>query len=160
MVAGESKGMVMAGESKGSDASGLRCTWGIILLVVCLLAAVSLFSYDWQDIGVLAAPPKYPPCNLFGKIGAWMSFFLFNALGVSAYLVPFFCMVIGLLLIVNSEERIWPRITWCFVLLLTTANLLELYKTNWIFCMSRPEHPGCRRRLQLCPYQRTACGMV
>jgi len=121
----------MASDKKASQTGTLRCTWGIILLPVCLFLALSLFSYDWQDISLLAVPPKDPPCNLIGPVGAWLSFTLFMALGVGAYLVPLFCLLLGLLLIINREERIWPRIVWCAILVLAIANLVELHGNRW-----------------------------
>jgi DNA segregation ATPase FtsK/SpoIIIE, S-DNA-T family len=122
----------MASDKKASETGTLRCTWGIILLPVCLFLALSLFSYDWQDINLLAVPPQDPPRNLIGPVGAWLSFTLFSALGVGAYLVPLFCLLLGVLLIVNREERIWPRIVWCAILVLAIANLMELHGNKWI----------------------------
>ncbi len=33
---------------------GVRRVWGIVMFPLCLFIALSLFSYDWQDIGVIA----------------------------------------------------------------------------------------------------------
>ena len=139
----------MAGDKTNSDASGLRCTWGIILLPVCLFLALSLFSYDWQDISALKVQPRDPPCNLFGPVGAWLSFVILNTLGIGAYAIPFFCLFLGLFLIINREERIWPRITWGVVLVLTLANLFQLNNGRWSAICHSLNIAGCWRRLQL-----------
>ena len=92
---------------------GRRVVWGILLAAVCLFLLLSLISYDWRDISVLKAPPNSPPGNLFGPVGAWLSFVLFMTLGIGAYLVPVLGLVCGLILDVNREERVWPRVLWC-----------------------------------------------
>lgn len=115
----------------GTQASGLRYVWGIILLFLCLFVALSLFSYDWRDISLLKVPQKYPPFNLIGTVGAWLSFVLFMSFGVGAYLLPIFCIFLGLLLILNKEERIWPKIVWTCVLMLVLINLAELHNGTW-----------------------------
>ena len=98
--------------------TGLRLTWGIVLTAVCLFLALSLFSYDWQDIGLLRAPPNAPPNNLIGPVGAWLSFVLFTAFGVGAYLVPWLCLFLGVLLVLSRNEKVWPRIGWCVAFML------------------------------------------
>jgi len=108
---------------------GLRCIWGILLLVLCLFLALSLFSYSWEDIGKLKIPPNDPPCNLIGPVGAWLSFLLFMTFGVGAYLIPLWCAVLGLILIFNREERIGVRAGWCAILMLAVVSALELHES-------------------------------
>ena len=112
--------------------ANLRCAWGILLVVLCLLVSLSLFSYDWKDISWLHAPPNTPAGNLIGLVGAWLSYSLFTAFGVGAYLVPFLCLVFGAILIVNREEKAWPRIVWCAVLMLALVSLFELDSMAWM----------------------------
>jgi len=105
---------------------GLQRFWGIVLLPVCLFLALSLYSYDWRDIALLQAPPNNPPCNLIGPVGAWLSFILLMTFGLGAYLVPLWCLVFGLLLIFRGQERLWPRLVWCALIMLAVTALLEL----------------------------------
>jgi len=111
--------------------TGLRLTWGIVLTTVCLFLALSLFSYDWKDIGLLKAPPNTPPNNLIGPVGAWLSFVLFTAFGVGAYLVPWLCLFLGGLLVFSRSERVWPRVVWCLVFMLSVICLLQLNSSSW-----------------------------
>lgn len=107
--------------------TGLRYIWGILLPALCLFIALSLFSYDWRDIGLRMVPPNDPPCNLIGPAGAWMAFAFFTLFGVGAYLFPLWCIVFGLILIFSREERIWPKAIWCVVLMLALVCILHLH---------------------------------
>lgn len=109
----------------GEDA-GWRRLWGIILVPLCLFLALGLFSYDWKDIGLLQAPPNSPPANLIGPVGAWLAFGLFMLLGLGAYLVPLWCLVFGLVLFFDHEERVWPRGLWMLVGMLAVVALFQL----------------------------------
>ncbi len=109
----------------GEDA-GWRRLWGIILVPMCLFLALGLFSYDWKDIGLLQAPPNSPPANLIGPVGAWLSFGLFMLFGLGAYLAPLWCLVFGIVLFFDREERVWPRGIWMFVWILSIVALMEL----------------------------------
>ena len=109
----------------GEDA-GWRRLWGIILVPLCLFLALGLFSYDWKDISLLQAPPNSPPTNLIGPVGAWLSFGLFMFLGLGAYLAPLWCLVFGIVLFFDREERVWPRGIWLFVWMLSVVALMEL----------------------------------
>jgi len=109
----------------GEDA-GWRRLWGIILVPLCLFLALGLFSYDWKDISLLQAPPNSPPANLIGPVGAWLSFGLFMLFGLGAYLAPLWCLVFGVVLFFDREERVWPRGIWLFVWILSVVALMEL----------------------------------
>jgi S-DNA-T family DNA segregation ATPase FtsK/SpoIIIE len=120
---------------------GMRRFWGIVLLPLCLFVALSLFSYDWRDIGLLHAPPASPPSNLIGPVGAYLSFALFMALGLAAYLVPAMCLAFGLLLVFGREQRLWPRLVWGAGLLLALASVLELHRGAWTALCGRLNIP-------------------
>lgn len=112
--------------------SGLRCMWGILLLVLFFFGILSLYSYDWTDVSLLHAHEEYrTPHNLIGLAGAWLSFVLFALLGVGAYLTPFWCLFCGFALIIYREEKAWPRLTWCSVTLLALAMIQEIYPDAW-----------------------------
>jgi len=113
-------------QSENNLLSSVRCFWGIILLVMCLFLALSLFSYEWRDISLLHTPPNSPPSNLIGPVGAWMSFFVFMAFGVGGYMVPLWCFLLGLILLISRQQRIWPRVLSSVLLLLSLVSLMEL----------------------------------
>ena len=111
---------------------GLRCVWGIFLLVVlCPILGMSLFSYDWRDVSVLQVPTNDPPANLIGPVGAWLSFGLFMFFGVGAYVFPFWCLAFGSLLVFSREERVWPRGLWSVALVLAAVCIMDLHEEWW-----------------------------
>ena len=117
---------------------GLRCVWGIFLLVVlCPIVGMGLFSYDWRDVSLLQVPTNDPPANLIGPVGAWLSFGLFMLFGVGAYLVPFWCLAFGTLLVFSREERVWPRALWSVTLVLAAVCIMDLHQEWW--------EPRCER---------------
>jgi S-DNA-T family DNA segregation ATPase FtsK/SpoIIIE len=105
---------------------GTQKAWGILLLALCLSIGMSLFSYDWQDIGALKVPPNDPPSNLIGPVGAWMSYVLLMGFGVGAYVVPVWCLALGLMLLLNSDEKVWPRALWMLITALSLMAFLDL----------------------------------
>ncbi|MDA0990495.1 MAG: DNA translocase FtsK [Verrucomicrobia bacterium] len=111
---------------------GRRILWGILLAVLCLFLALSLFSYDWRDISVLQVPPNSPPANLFGPVGAWLSFILFICFGIGAYLVPACCLGMGLILMLNRGARIWPRQLWALGVLIALIGIIQLGDAAWV----------------------------
>ena len=113
------------------DAAGWRCVWGILILAVGLFLCLALFSYDWGDIRLLRVPPNRPPSNLIGPVGAWVSFALLVLLGVGAFLVPAWCMLFGLLMILDRRHPVWPRVAWCAVFMIAIGALLELGAAWW-----------------------------
>ncbi len=111
--------------------SGWREITGIILLAVCVLSTLSLFSYDAGDISVLRQPPYDPPRNFIGPVGAWFAFLSFMSLGVAAYVLPVLFSCLGLLCLFKREGRVWPKFLWSLVLLLAVGALLELKADTW-----------------------------
>ncbi|OGV61573.1 MAG: hypothetical protein A2498_11840 [Lentisphaerae bacterium RIFOXYC12_FULL_60_16] len=113
-------------DTERTPLNGLRCFWGIVLLGLCLFMALSLFSYRFQDVSLLQSPPNSPPNNLIGPLGAWMGFVVFMLFGVGGYLVPLWCFLIGVLLLLNREAIIGYRLVWSVVLLVTSVAFMEL----------------------------------
>ncbi len=110
---------------------GRRVLWGFLLSGLCLFLALSLLSYDWRDIGLLQVPPNNPPVNLFGPVGAWLAFLLFMGMGVGAYLAPCVCLVLGIILMINRQQRVWPRLLWGLALLMAVVALAQLDAARW-----------------------------
>jgi S-DNA-T family DNA segregation ATPase FtsK/SpoIIIE len=114
-----------------SEEFGVRRLWGGLLIPVCIFLALGLFSYDWRDINLLKMPPNDPPFNLIGTVGAWISYFLFTILGIGAYAVPFWLLLLSLLLIFAQDRRIWPRFAWGLVTVVALSSLMELQNASW-----------------------------
>lgn len=126
----------MAGGTQDVD-RGIRCVWGMLLVALCLFGALSLFSYDWHDIGWLVDPPNRPTTNLIGPVGAWLSFLLFNLFGVGAYLLPCWCLSFGLFLMFSRCERVWPKGVWSLVLVTAFIAMFELNPDRWVLACHR-----------------------
>ena len=111
--------------------TGWRKLIGFILLVMLLFALFSIFSYDWNDIGILKARDPQPYRNLIGPVGAWLAFSLFMTFGVGAYFVPGWMLCAGLTLTLSRRKRVWPRILWCMAFLIALVFLQEFRRDAW-----------------------------
>lgn len=115
-----------------SERSPIREAWGIAFLALALLMILSLLSYDWRDISLLKLPPNSPPRNLIGRAGAWFSFIAFVTLGIGAYVLPAWCLLLGLTLTSRSGSIRPARAGWALVSTLALACLLELKPNAWL----------------------------
>jgi len=76
----------------------------ISILVIAVLLAVALFSYNNDDLN---SYPKRAPLNKISVVGAYVSHWLFHGLGVSVYVLP----VLLLILAVITFMRLYFRIS-------------------------------------------------
>jgi S-DNA-T family DNA segregation ATPase FtsK/SpoIIIE len=104
---------------------------GILLLALCVLGILSLFSYDPQDVSALTNPPNAPPANFIGPVGAWFGFLSFILFGVCGYLVPAGLAYVGLLCLFKREGRIWTKALWMLGLLLAITALVDMSPLTW-----------------------------
>lgn len=117
----------MSAAAKKEDVNaGLRQTCGGLLFAMGVVVLLSLLTYDWHDIKVLSSPRSEYIHNCFGLVGAWLAFILFMSLGLSAYLLPFWCMLFACLLIFQPEQRQWSRLVWTVVFSTALALVLDL----------------------------------
>ncbi len=116
---------------KESVRAGFHEVTGMVLLAVCVLGILSLFSYDPQDVSLLHSPPNSPPSNFIGPVGAWLGFLTFMTFGVGGYLVPAALAYLGLLCFYRRDSRIWPKVIWTMVVFLALCCLLELGSGAW-----------------------------
>jgi S-DNA-T family DNA segregation ATPase FtsK/SpoIIIE len=123
----------MAKKSKQSQPvrSPKREAIGVILLALCLLSFLCVFSFNAEDIGWLHNPPASPPHNLVGPFGAWFAFIGFLLFGIGGYLIPFILLTGGLMMTIRSYERIWPMWTWLSAMLISMASLAEYQPELW-----------------------------
>jgi len=78
-----------------------RMIAGVLFFPLALLVLLSLVSFDWRDIGILNMPPATPPANWIGAVGAWTGFVLLMSIGIGAWLFPVWCVITGLLLVLQ-----------------------------------------------------------
>ena len=84
----------VTGETKSPSRNGEII--GVILLGLALILALSLFSYDRNDLAKNASPPNDPLHNLLGRLGAFLADQLMFGFGAASYLVPFLCLAFGI----------------------------------------------------------------
>jgi hypothetical protein len=104
---------------------------GVILLALCLLSFLSVFSFHWEDLSLFNNPPVSPPHNLVGPFGAWYAGIGFCLFGVGGYLMPFVLLTGGLLMTLRSYQRTWPTWSWLFCLLISLSSLFEYQSALW-----------------------------
>ncbi|NLE65967.1 MAG: DNA translocase FtsK [Lentisphaerae bacterium] len=109
------------------SSGGMRQFLGIILATLGILAALGFFSYDWEDISYLRAPPNDPPLNYIGPAGAWFSFVALMSFGYAAFLFPLFFMALGMLLMFRPEDPVPGRLSWGIVVVLACSGLLQMH---------------------------------
>ncbi|MEI6564831.1 MAG: DNA translocase FtsK [bacterium] len=117
-------------EIKSNTSSGAREAWSIVLLAVCVIIFLSLVSYDWRDISILCEPSNTPPANFIGPGGAWISFVLFEAIGLGAYLIPLWFLGFGIVLIFHGIQHIRAKLLWGILMMMTLACFLDLH-SDW-----------------------------
>ncbi len=105
---------------------------GVILLALCLLSFLSVFSFSWKDLGYLNSPPASPTNNLIGPFGAWFAGIGFSLFGVGGYLMPFILLTGGLMMTLRSYKRIWPTWSWLTAALISIASLCEYQPRLWL----------------------------
>jgi len=121
----------MAVKKETTTRSGAREIFGLIMLGVCVLGVLSLWSYDWRDISQLADPPNNPPVNFIGPVGAWGAFIMFMGFGVAAYTIPAAAAFFGVLCLVKREGVLWPKAVWLILILISVCSLVELHPSMW-----------------------------
>jgi S-DNA-T family DNA segregation ATPase FtsK/SpoIIIE len=125
-------------ENPPAPRGGRREVWGIALVAAWFVLSLSLFSYNWEDIGFLKAPPNDPPANFIGPVGAYAAYALFFVSGILAYALPFLALAFGLLLWVRRELFLRFRFFWSLMMLLSLMVLVELTPDWWTW-LTKPE---------------------
>jgi len=100
---------------------------GIFLLLVAVLLLLCLISYNHLDPShnVLSSGP---PTNSIGKVGAYVSDFLFQVFGYSAFLLLVPPFILGWKLIFRREIRTpYLRTIGLFLLIAGSTGLLQLF---------------------------------
>ncbi|WP_074041470.1 DNA translocase FtsK [Kiritimatiella glycovorans] len=106
--------------------SGPRELAGVVWLALFLIACLSFITYHPGDISALQSPPVRPAHNAVGPVGGWFAYTGMLFFGLAGYGIPIACLLIGLLAIVRSDRRLWPRIAWALGALLCLGTLLDL----------------------------------
>lgn len=93
-----------------------RIFFGVLLSVTAIVLACSFISYlsnwkaDQSQAGTML-DKTVKSSNIFGKIGDWLgNFFIFESLGIAAFVVAFLVLVVGLLILKKNYFKPWKTI--------------------------------------------------
>ncbi len=117
---------VKSDEKHEAERRVYRRVFGILLFPVALFPLLSLITYDWRDISWLNVPPFSPPANLIGLAGAWSVFIGYSLLGLALWVVPFFVLVLSIMLMSGKNLRIGRRSAWMGLFMVALCCLLQL----------------------------------
>lgn len=114
----------MASGKKNSPATGL------ILIAAAIFLALSLFSYHPEDAG--HARPPGPVYNYGGRVGAWLSLYIFLAVGWAGYCLPLLMLGEGISRIAPHREPprpFWIKLIQEAAIILSLAPIFSLQNT-------------------------------
>jgi DNA segregation ATPase FtsK/SpoIIIE, S-DNA-T family len=102
---------------------------GIVLICFALLLLISLLSYDPHDVAQNRVPPNHTAHNWIGPIGAHLAYAWLWLVGLSAYILPFLFMFVGLGCFFDALAYLRRRWAWTVVLLVCAMGMFDLYKS-------------------------------
>ncbi|MCC2589832.1 FtsK/SpoIIIE family DNA translocase [Chryseobacterium sp. MFBS3-17] len=100
----------------GKPLSKIRIFFGLLFLLIAFVMTASFISYlanwkaDQSQAGTML-DKTIKSSNLFGKVGDWLGkVFIFDSIGVAAFLVAFLVFVFGLLILKKKYFKPWKTI--------------------------------------------------
>jgi DNA segregation ATPase FtsK/SpoIIIE, S-DNA-T family len=96
-----------------------------------VLLLLALVSYTWKDIAWEFTPANDPMLNYIGPVGAWSAWMVFKLFGLVGYAVPLVLATWGLVMILRSGERVWPRVLWMLGILIGLCVLVDIHAAFW-----------------------------
>ena len=109
---------------------GLNDIIGIVLMGSAILLLIALLSYDAHDRPENHLPANHPVHNWIGPIGSWIAYEWLLGVGVSAYVLPFILMFVGLGCFFEAMAYLRRRWVWSVVLFICCIGLLALYDSH------------------------------
>lgn len=119
----------MAGK-KGKSKNVRREALGILMQGLWVLLLLALVSYDSKDT-IDWASASSATVNYIGPVGAWAAWGIFRVFGLAGFLFPLLLATWGLLMIVQSGERVWPRVLWMLGILAGICVLMDIQMPFW-----------------------------
>jgi S-DNA-T family DNA segregation ATPase FtsK/SpoIIIE len=86
-----------------------RELWGLGLLALALLLALSLFPLDWFGAGT-----RFPSHNVVGPVGGWLAATLVGGMGLGALAIPLLSGIWGLVAFDKLHRQ--PALRWSLLL--------------------------------------------
>ncbi len=99
---------------------------GYILLPLSIFPLLSIITYDWRDISWLNSPPLSPVSNWIGPVGAWSVFIGYSFIGIALWAVPFFVILLGVLMVTGRIVYFLRRLLWVLLFIIALACMLQL----------------------------------
>ncbi len=105
----------------------IKYLYGIFLILVSILSALALFSFDINDNSFLTSTNNTTQ-NLLGNFGSYYASFIFYTFGIMGYLIILFFLIYSLLIFLNSIPKyIFIRLLIFFIsLILLPQTFLQL----------------------------------
>ena len=119
----------MAGK-KGKLTNVRREAAGILMQGLWILLLLALASYDAKDTSDWASEVP-STLNYIGPVGAWAAWGVFRLFGLAGFLFPLLLAVWGLWMILQSGERVWPRVLWMLGILCGVCVLMDIQMPFW-----------------------------
>ena len=105
--------------------------FGIILIAISILLAISLFSYKSTDLGLYTSSPNFPVENAVGIVGAYLAGAILFILGISGYLLPLITFVWGINKFSGkSTQGIYTKLIGIAVFFISSASILSIFFSN------------------------------
>jgi DNA segregation ATPase FtsK/SpoIIIE, S-DNA-T family len=118
-------------DSAQPEHHGLHDVIGIVLGTGALLLMVALLSYDPHDLATNLVPPNNPLHNRVGPFGAWMAWFLFQAFGIAAFMLPALLLIFGLGYLLRFLSYLQRRWVWGALLLVCCMGLASMFESDF-----------------------------
>ena len=116
--------------------SFIRYSYAILLLLVSILSAVSLVTFNINDNSFLTSTSNLSR-NLLGDFGSYFASLIFYTFGILGYLIVLFFLVYSVLIFINKPPRyIFIRLLLFFFSLVLLPQLLFHYDFNIVFIES------------------------
>ena len=113
--------------------SVIRYSYALSLLLVSILSAVSLFTFDINDNSFLTNTSSASK-NLLGNFGSYFASLIFYTFGILGYFIILFFFVYAVLVFINkSPQYIFIRLLLFFFSLILIPQLFFYYELKFVF---------------------------
>jgi len=116
--------------------SGWREIEGILTCTVGLMLLLGILSYRPEQIATFSNQPDWES-NWIGLFGARMAYVAYMYFGVAGFVVPFCVLWIGVMTVMRSGQKLYPRFLWFLLGLPCLAGLVDMNEQVWLGLVDR-----------------------